>query len=138
MKKFSSLSLGVAFLLVHAGCVSSSWIKDFDLNENREATVCGKEIVQVPSSDDLGMTQPEYRVQITWNEVKCGTQPMLWSVVDEKTYQGINLGDRITLIPCNIGQAKGHATVIYMWADERTYEIHEVRYEFDLPYNPVR
>ena len=118
------------------GCVSSgnTWSKG--LKDNREATVCGKEIVQVPSPDNPGTTQPEYRIQLTWQDVERGTHPALWSVVSEEAYQMMNFSDKVTLASCGFGQMKGHVPVIYYWADDRTSEINEFNYEFDLPEDP--
>ena len=134
MKKVALLVAVVAFGFV--GCVSSgnTWSKG--LKDNREATVCGKEIIQVPSPDNPGTTQPEYRIQLTWHDVERGTQPMCWSVVSEKAYQVINVSDKVILMFHDFWQTKGHATLTYYWVDEQTSEINEFNYEFDLPEDP--
>ena len=136
MKKFALLFVVVVFSFGFVGCVSSgnTWSKG--LKDNREATVCGKEIVQVPSPDNPGMTQSEYRIQLTWHDVERGTQPVYWSVVSEEAYQMMNFSDKVTLASCGFGQMKGHVTVTYYWADDRVSGIYEFKYEFDLPEDP--
>ncbi len=132
MKKFATLFVFVlSFGLT--GCVSSgnTWSKG--LKDNREAGVCGKEIAQVLSPDNPGTTQLEYRIQLTWHDVERGTRPVCWSVVSEKTFEALNFNNKVVLVPCMPGQLDGHVTVKYMWVDDRTCEINEVKYEFDLP-----
>lgn len=136
MHRFALLMFATVLSFGFVGCISSgSWSRGIK-DTPREATVCGKETVQVPASDNPNMTEPEYRIQLTWNDVERGTHPMLWSVVGEKTYQTINISDKVVITPCDFGQLKGHVTVLYYWADDRAFEINEFTYEFDLPEDP--
>ncbi|MDP1719290.1 MAG: hypothetical protein Q8L24_02595 [bacterium] len=132
MRKFALLALIAVLSFGFAGCATSreGWNKG--LKDNRAATVCGKEIAMVSSPDDPLGTQLEYRIQLTWHDVERGTHPVLWSVVSEKTYEAINVSDKIVLLSCDFGQMNGHVTVKYMWTNDRTYEINEVKYEYDL------
>ncbi len=130
MKKVALLAL-VAVLSVGCATSQAGWSKG--LKDDRQATVCGKELALVSSPGDPNGTRSEYRVQLTWHEVERGTHPMLWSIVSEKTYEVINISDKVVLASCDFGQLNGHVTVKYMWADERTCEINELKYEYDLP-----
>lgn len=119
-----------------AGCASSGEIWSKGLREKREATVCGKEVVQVLERNSACRTQPEYRIQLTWDDPERGTHPMLWSVVSEKAYQVLNISDKVLIVPGDFGQMKGHVTVLYYWTDNRVAEINDFKYEYDLPEDP--
>ncbi len=138
MRKLALSGLFALLSFGFVGCVSPWDTLSRGLKDNREATVCGKEIAQVLSPDNPGTTQLEYRIQLTWRDVERGTNPALWSVVSEKTFEAINFSDKVVLVPCSPGQLDGHVTVIYMWVDERASGIYECKYEFDLPFDPVK
>ncbi len=133
MCKFALLPLIVVVSFGFAGCVSNAeWSKG--LREVREATICDKEIVQVSTPDTPGMTQPEHRIQLTWNDVERGANLVAWSIVSDKTYQMFNVSDKVSVWLFDFGRnKKGHVTVIYYWTDDRMLEICEFKYEYDLP-----
>ena len=134
MKKFALLALVAVLSFGFAGCATSregAWYRG--VRGSRDATVCGKELALVSSPDDPGGTRSEYRVQLTWHDAERGTHPVIWSVVSERTYEVINISDKVVLTPYDSGQLDGHVTVKYMWMDERTCELNEAKYEYDLP-----
>ncbi len=135
MSKSALFTLVVVLSFAFVGCADSggSWSKG--LKEDRNATICGKETVQVPAPENPGMTQPEYRIQLTWDwdDVERGARPMAWSVVCEKTYQMFNISDKVVILPADFGQMKGHVTVLFYWTDDRMPEFCEFKYEYDLP-----
>lgn len=136
MRKYSLFGLIVVLSFGFVGCIYSGneWSKG--LRENREATVCDKEIVQISSPDNPSVNQSEYRVQLTWNDVERNAHPMIWSVVSERVYKVMDLGDKVTLMPYYCGIfTKGRVTATYYWSDDRAFEINEFNYEFDLPKN---
>ncbi|MDO8467297.1 MAG: hypothetical protein Q7S83_04130 [bacterium] len=135
MKKFALLSLVAVLAFGLAGCATSQegWSKG--LKDDRHATVCGKELALVSSPDDPNGTRSEYRIQLTWHEVERGAHPVLWAIVSEKTYEVTNISDKVVLASCDFGQSNGHVTVKFMWMDERTCEINEAKYEYDLPWD---
>lgn len=138
MRKYALLTLVTALSFVFVGCVSSAhdWSKGLRHGDDREATVCDKETAQVPTPENPEVMQTEYRLQLTWHDVERGTYPTLWSVVDEETYKATDRQDKVTLIVHDFGQKKGHVTVIYYWVHDKTFEISEFKYEFDLPEDP--
>ena len=138
MRKYALIGLIATLSFWSVGCIYSggSWSKGIRYGDKREATVCGKETVQVPTPDNPNVTEPEYRIQLTWDDVERGARPMLWSVVGEKTYQTLNISDKVIIWPHDLGQLKGHATVIYYWTHDQISEIGELKYEFDLPEDP--